>query len=200
MKHKIIFILITVLILGCDSAQKYNRDSILTELKNYPEARLTDIYKNFFQDAYGPGHLIPDTTSAGNYLSWELQQPEWTDTLKWQALGNNHDFYRINLSFVKEGTLPRSILLKGMVESVKCARNPEIETWKKEWESVLTTIDKMGIELPGFEEDKKVINELLSGGEVVMHHSDHYVETYNPHYRIVHKSVFERWKSTYLKK
>jgi len=36
--------------------------AVLYESKYYPEARLRDIYKNFFQDPFGPGHLIPDTT------------------------------------------------------------------------------------------------------------------------------------------
>jgi len=94
------------------------------ELKLYPEAHLADLYKNYFQDAYGPGHLIPDTTRAGKYLDRELQQPDWVDTLLYQPLGINHDYYRINLVLVKNGTIPRDTLLLAMIESAKLARNP----------------------------------------------------------------------------
>jgi hypothetical protein len=59
-----------------DEVQNFRIEkAVINELKYYPEARLRDIYKNFFQDAFGPGHLIPDTTHAGNYLNYELQQP-----------------------------------------------------------------------------------------------------------------------------
>ncbi|WP_372949701.1 hypothetical protein [Mariniphaga sp.] len=171
--------------------------AVINELKYYPEARLRDIYKNFFQDTFGPGHLIPDTTRAGNYLNYELQQPIG-DTLTWQAIGPENDYYRINLELVKKGTLPRSVLLEAMVESAPLARNPNMETWKKEWETAMVVLEKMNLQIPDFEKDKKEIEVLFERGEYVMHHSDFYNETYQRHYRIIHKSVFKRWKGVYF--
>jgi hypothetical protein len=168
------------------------------ELKNYPEASLLDFYKNYFQDAYGPGHLIPDTTHAGEYLNWELSQSDWSDTLLWQPLGTQHDFYRINLLLLKNGTIPRDTLLLGMVKSAQLSRNPDIVSWKKEWNEVLQIIKKYKPDLLGMEQDEKMIAETLSKGNVVMHHSKRYEETYHPHYRIVHRSVFELWRNNYL--
>ncbi len=168
------------------------------ELKYYPEAHLADLYKNYFQDAYGPGHIIEDTTQAGKYLDWELQQTDWIDTLSYQALGINHDYYRINLRLVKDGIIPRDTLLQALLKSAKLARNPDLESWKKEWNEVLALIKKIKPNLPGMEADEKLIKQVFSEGDVVMHHSKHYEETYHPHYRIVHRSVFERWKGKYL--
>ena len=168
------------------------------EFKYYPEAHLADLYKNYFQDAYGPGHIIEDTTQAGKYLDWELQQTDWIDTLSYQALGINHDYYRINLRLVKDGIIPRDTLLQALLKSAKLARNPDLESWKKEWNEVLAVIKKMKPNLPGMETDEKLINHVFSEGDVVMHHSKQYEETYHPHYRIVHRSVFERWKGKYL--
>lgn len=167
------------------------------ELKNYPEASLLDLYKNYFQDAYGPGHLIPDTTHAGEYLNWELSQSDWSDTLLWQPLGTQHDFYRINLLLLKNGTIPRDTLLFGMVKSAQLSKNPDIESWKKEWNEVLQIIKKHKPDLLGMEQDEKQIAETLSKGNVVMHHSKRYEETYHPHYRIIHRSVFELWRKNY---
>ena len=171
--------------------------AVLNELKYYPEARLRDIYKNFFQDAFGPGHLIPDTTHAGEYLNYELQQ-QIGDTLKWQAIGPANDYYRINLQFVKQRIIPRSVLLEAMVESAPLARNPDIETWRKEWERAIKVIEKMDLNIVDYESDKKEIEELLAKGEYVMHHSDFYKETYQRHYRIIHKFVFNLWKGFYF--
>jgi len=196
--RQLFFILILPLIMASPGQDKRIEKAVLNELKYYPEARLQDIYKNFFQDAFGPGHLIPDTTHAGKYLNYELQQPIG-DTLKWQAIGPANDYYRINLQFVKQGILPRSVLLEAMVESAPLARNPDIETWRKEWGNVIRVIEKMDLNIPDYESDKKEIEEILVRGEYVMHHSDFYNETYQRHYRIIHKSVFKRWKGVYFK-
>lgn len=100
-------VLLTNLLSFSSDREKQIRQFVNDELKHYPEARLTDLYKNYFQDAYGPGHLIPDATRAGNYLSWEQKQPDWIDPLPYQELGTNHNFYRINLMLLKNGTIPR---------------------------------------------------------------------------------------------
>ena len=196
---QMLLVLVLPLINTGEDLNKKIEKAVQTELSHFPEARLRDIYKNFFQDAFGPGHLIPDTAHAGGYLNYELQQPIG-DTLKWQPLGPANDYYRINLSLVKDDIIPRSVMLEAMVESAVLARNPDIKTWKKEWQNVMTVIEKMNLQLSDFESDKKAIEALLANDEYVMHHSEHYNKTYNRHYRIVHKSVFNRWKDTYLSK
>jgi len=179
--------------------EKQIQQFVTDELSHYPEAGLKDLYKNYFQDAFGPGHLIPDTTGAGRYLDWELKQPDWTDPLPWQPLGTNHDFYRINLQLLKSGKIPRDTLLLGMVKSVPLARKPDIVSWTKEWNEVLAVIKRMKPELAGLASDEKLIAATLARGEVVMHHSEQYEKTYHPHYRIIHRTVFEQWRKSYLK-
>lgn len=195
---KLLIILVFVFQVNVQNMDKKIEDAVKNELKYYPEARLRDIYKNFFQDAFGPGHLIPDTLHAGEYLNEELQKPI-ADTLKWQAIGPNNDYYRVNLQLIKDGVIPRRVLLEAMVESAPLARKPDLKQWKKEWEKTLTVMDKMGLKFPDYEKDKKEIEELFVKGEYVMHHSDHYLQTYHRHYRILHKTVFFRLKDTYLK-
>jgi len=194
---QLFFVLILPFIMPDEKQNSRIEKAIENELNYYPEARLRDIYKNFFQDAFGPGHLIPDTTHAGEYLDFELSQPIG-DTVKWQAIGPENNYYRINLQLVKDGILPRAVLLEAMIESALLARNPAIEAWKKEWEDAIAVIQKLKLRLQDFESDKKAIEELLSKGEFVMHHSDHYNETYQRHYRIIHKTVFNRWKGVYF--
>jgi hypothetical protein len=198
MRHLVILMLLSCTSSYAADREKQIRQFVTDELKHYPDAMLTDLYKNYFQDAYGPGHLIQDTASAGAYLESELHQPDWTDPLPYQALGTNHDFYRINLLLVKKGIIPKDTLLIGMVKSARLARNPDIDTWKKEWAEVLEIIKKMKPDLPGLKSDEQLIDKTLAKGEVVMHHSDHYEKTYHPHYRIIHRSVFELWREKYF--
>ena len=81
-----------------------------------------------------------------------------------------------------------------MVESVKLACNLDIESWKKEWGEVLEVIKRMNLRLPEMKSDERHIRKNLDKGDVVVHHSKHYEEKYHPHYRIVHRTVFERWE------
>ena len=52
----------------------------MQQMTDYPESTLKDIYKNFFQDAFGPGHLMSDAEDAEKrmeaYLRSECEQAE----------------------------------------------------------------------------------------------------------------------------
>ena len=55
------------------------------------------------------------------------------------------------------------------------------------------TIKKMGLSktLPHFESDSQAIEALLNQGEYVMHHSPEYSDAYQPHYRLIERTIFE---------
>lgn len=101
---------------------------------------MIDLYKNYFQDAYGPYHLISDTTHAVIYVNKALNNLSNKDTLMLQSLGVNHDYYRINLWLVKEGTILRNVLLEAMVNNVPLGRKLDIQSSRKEWDEVLQII------------------------------------------------------------
>ena len=63
--------------------------------------------------------------------------------------------------------------------------------WQKEWEQIEAVICSMDLSLPGYEEDKKEIDDRLSRGEYVGHHSKIFEDSYSPHYRIISKDIFE---------
>jgi len=201
MKQFLIFIFLSnASVSHVTQREKQIREFIEDELDHYPEARLADLYKNYFQDAFGPGHLIEDSGKAGAYMDWELRQSDWADTISYQALGCNHDYYRVNLTLLKKGTIPRDIFLSGVIKSAPLARKPDIESWIKEWNEVLQTVKMMRPDLPDLQSDEKLIAETLAKGEVVMHHSRHFEATYHPHYRIIHRSVFDIWMKENLLK
>lgn len=70
------FVLIYVLVTGGGGMmlgqQRQEVESVVKrQLELYPQSRLIDLYKNFFQDKFGPGHMVADTASAGAYIRRE---------------------------------------------------------------------------------------------------------------------------------
>lgn len=194
-----VLVILTGVFLSCSKLDNKLNEFASNEFTLFPESRFVDIYKSLFQDAYGPGHVIPDTVQAGKYLDEELAAENWPDTLLWQATGPLHDYYRINLLLVKKGILPRDTLLLAMVRSARLARKPPVSDFKKEVDLLYRTVEKLRPDLLDLEKDYAAIEEQLVRGEVIMHHSDHYLQTYQRRYRIIHRTVFESWRSSFLK-
>ena len=100
-------------------------DAINAQLRQYPESRVTDIYKDFCQDNLGPGHLIPDPESARAYLLSELQEyREDLDSaryakpqLRYVPVGDKHNYVRVDLSVVLDGLVDEDTLLNSFVRS-----------------------------------------------------------------------------------
>ena len=67
-----LFAMAVVLLTSCQNDPVH--DAIAAQLRQYPESRVQDIYKNFCQDNLGPGHLIPNPEAARTYLMSELQE------------------------------------------------------------------------------------------------------------------------------
>ena len=49
----------------------------------------------------------------------------------------------------------------------------------------------MNLDLENFEEDLKMIHSVLEQGKYAVHHSEIYNSEYQPHYRIIEKTIFE---------
>lgn len=170
-------------------------NAIRAELALHPEATLTDIYKNFFQGRFGPGHMISDPEAAREYLLQELEFAQNFDTVPWQTVGYEDRYYRINLIMVKDSLISIEDLADAFIQSANQAATPDIESWTREWDLILSVIEDLELSLPGFEEDRRNIAKNLEKGIIVGHHSDIYRKNYHPHYRIVTKEEFQRLKA-----
>ena len=84
-----------------------------------------------------------------------------------------------------------NLYLNSFIESVNNIKPITIEEWKKEWGQIETIIRAMNLSLPDYETDLEEINQRLEKGEYVGHHSKIYEETYDPHYRIISRSIYE---------
>ncbi len=166
------------------------RHSVERQLQEYPKSTLKDLYKSFFQDVYGPGHLINDTAAAKNYLMHELgsyQQPEGKTA---EPTGYRHNYYRVNLSVIKNNIVPFDLFFDAFLQSARELKPVSIDEWKKEWQYIESVIRSMHLSLPGYEHDNNEITKQLNEGTYVGHHSRRYNDAYKPHYRIISTKAY----------
>ena len=165
------------------------RASIERQMATYPQSTLQDIYKSFYQDRFGPGHMISDTASARSYLMRELSEMNDASTVYYEPTGSEGRFVRVYLSAVTDGFITADQLLNAFVRSANMVKEPETD-WTTEWKTIEGIITKYGIQVNGFEMDAPLLDEASRNRQAV-HHSRAYNAAYHPHYRIVERSVFE---------
>ena len=176
------------------------KDAIASQLSQYPESRVTDIYKNFCQDNLGPGHLIPDPESARAYLLSELQEyREDLDSaryakpqLRYVPVGDKHNYVRVDLSVVLDGLVDEGTLLNSFVRSANEGKVLSEKAWIKKWNQVASVIRHHFPDIPDAESDLAELDSLIKEGHLIMHHSDEFSKAYNPHYRILASDIFEK--------
>lgn len=193
MKHFIYTLLLLFLLTACKQETAIEQ-AISRQMASHPTSTLQDLYKNFFQEQFGPGHLVPDTTSAARYLRYELQTMDSESQTLYEPIGVEGRFVRVNLDVIKRGYIDFNTFLDAFLRSATCFELPAIEDWKIRWKEIEDTIIKMGLDkaLPRFESDSQAIDELLREGNYVMHHSPEYSEAYQPHYRLIERNIFEK--------
>ncbi|MBO7553092.1 MAG: hypothetical protein J6T82_03550 [Bacteroidaceae bacterium] len=169
------------------------RAAIERQRTDYPKSELQDLYKSFFQDRFGPGHIIADTTSAGSYLRQEMATAKRFEGAYYEPTGFEGNLLRVNLRVLHEGLIDYDTFFSAFVRSVNSIKPYTVKKWKKEWRLIRQVIGDMGLEnLPHFAVQEAQINAVLEKGEYQMDHSDTYSEAYDPHYRIVERRIFER--------
>ncbi|MDR2809765.1 MAG: hypothetical protein LBB84_04305 [Tannerellaceae bacterium] len=194
MKQLLNFTLLTGLLLSCGNTdfETQVRTAVDRQMETYPQSTLKDLYKNFFQDQFGPGHIIRDTAGAGTYLREELSSYTQIEGPIAEPTGYEGNFYRLNLSVIKTGQVAYPVYFDAFVRSVNGIRPPSVAEWKKEWEDIEAIIRSMRLHLPDYEADRKEIEEKLNQGEAQGDHSKRFEEHYSPHYRIIRKEIYEK--------
>lgn len=171
-----LFMLLAICLCFCSCNKAYGqkeeiRRAIEKQMQTYPQSTLRDIYKNFFQDRFGPGHLVSDTTAAGAYLRQELATATKLDGPLYEPTGYEGNFYRVNLSLIKDGIVPYGVYFDAFIRSVNGIRPISIEEWEKEWGQINAVISEMDLRVDNYKQDSMEIDSLLRQGKYVMHHS-----------------------------
>lgn len=193
----------TLGVAGCGVGGDFERrvsERVAWQMDNYPESRLVDIYKNFFQDRFGPGHMIADSASAGAYLRSELLTVKGRSQVNLaEVTGWRGDYVRVDLSVITEGLVSYQVFFDAFMESAQGILLPlagkpadkSIDDWEKEWKRIEKIAKDLYPDIPDFQKDSRFLDSLLSTGKYVVHHSDVYSKLYDPHYRLFRKDVFE---------
>ncbi|MBR1799619.1 MAG: hypothetical protein IJ761_06990 [Bacteroidales bacterium] len=176
-------------------AQTEPREAFLQQhMSAYPQSRLLDIYKSCFQDYMGAEHLVADRDRAMAYLEYELTQCN-ADTIAprmYEYCGVTGQHVRVSLLTILDGRLTKDELLDAFLRSANSHSRPSVDDWNKEWHKILATVEAADLDLPNFDSDKTAIETLLNRGEYATSHSANYRTAYQPHYRIVERSIFEK--------
>lgn len=182
-----------------------NTSGIETALREmmarYPQAQLKDIYKSFFQDCFGPGHILADETQARSYLDWELAQPAaYTSGPLYEPTGAEGNYYRVDLRAVSDGLVPYEVFFRAFADGARTEPEASVPDFAARWEQVVAAARRLGLDsLPNFEADARRIDEALAAGRYVGHHSDAFQQAYDPHYRIISREIFMERIMPYLK-
>ena len=182
------------------SAQESGEDQLSIEgfvnrqMQNYPKSRLLDIYKSCFQDYMGAEHLLSDRQRVKAYLDEEMNTTSLDDLMPWyyEPCGIDSSYYRVSIKTIKEGFITEDQLLDAFIRSANSETRPSVESWINRWHMIIGTIDRMKLDMPNYQEDKQLIDSVLSVGKYAISHSPDYREAYHPHYRIVERSIFEK--------
>lgn len=180
-------------------AQSLTKEEAVDYLANaYPEAQLRDIYKSFYQDNFGPGHLLGDTIAAKKYFMEELN-----DTTSWggpifEFTGEGNNFVRLNMDLVRNGQIPADEYFNAFFNSLGRVNKPADEVWISKWNEIFGIINQRGYTFPNEKEDIEFIREKIETQNFPIHHSDNFNEKYNFHYRIISLPEFIKLKEKYL--
>jgi hypothetical protein len=167
--------------------------SIEEQYAAYPKMHLQDFYKNFFQDRFGPGHLISDREAALAAIKAELAQADTIGCRTTELCGWRHNYVRVSLSVVRDSLISAVQLTDALMASAKPVSDEDIRQWKKEWALILSIIEQKHPDLPDFDREKQSIQQALASGQYVFHHSDAFNKAYHPHYRLISMEQYKNF-------
>lgn len=157
-------------------------------LDRYPEATLQDIYKTMYQDRFGVAHILAEHDVMCRYIAKEVGLTAGPCDNYYEPCGWRGEYVRVDLRAVRDGLITAEELTDMLIETAVLADDVDAAMWQEEWSTICEVCDDLVIGLDGYDSDLQMLIQLAAECRTV-HHSDSYREAYNPHYRIVHRSL-----------
>jgi hypothetical protein len=169
------------------------------ELVKFPQARLQDIYKVFYQGTFGPAHFIKSRQQAEKNLRAELEQINFRKSSDFfQNISYLGWFYRVDLSYIFKTEISIHQFCDFFYRSSLIARPISHKKWKKEWKNLENGYLLKNFEIPHIKKDKKWLRDKIEKGEFVFSHSDIVHKKYHPHYRLIYGGFVEELQQAIL--
>lgn len=188
------FVVLLLLLFCVTMTAQMSEAEVVSAIKQmqerYPRITLCDIYKSFFQDNFGPGHIIESKEKAENYLMQELERTE-DFSVKFEPTGAKGNFVRVDVFYIKSGMIDKDVYLKALMNSVVVTDSMTIKQWLMDWEYMQKVIENSGLKIENYDEDKEFIRQRIENGIYEMNHSRLFNELYHPHYRIICRDIWE---------
>ncbi|MBI9108438.1 MAG: hypothetical protein JEZ04_16950 [Spirochaetales bacterium] len=162
--------------------------AVQMQLELYPQSSLKDIYKSFFQDEFGPGHLLVNPEKARSFFEQELETMKSRGRCNTEPCGRGRNFYRVPMDLVLDKVVRADDYFSAFWASASKSMVSDEDEWKKKWNIIFRILQRHSDIIKNFKKDSKEILEALENGNYVMHHSTRYREVYAPHYRIFRTS------------
>lgn len=161
------------------------------QIEHYPSSQYRDVYKNFMQDFFGPGHILADTAASAKYLRSELAEGGPFLGPLYEKTGYKGNFYRVNLSLIRDGVIPFDVFFDTFVESVQGIIPPSGDEWMRTWNRIDSVIAEKGVKFQEEEQDRQDMSRQFAEGNYVVHHSQRYNDSVHFHYRIISRDNFQ---------
>lgn len=192
--------MVTICFAACTEDRESQQivEAVKALVSQYPEATLQDVYKSFYQERFGPGHMIPNVENARNYLMSEMEQASENSGAYYEPTGSEGKYIRVYLNAVVDGKISVEQLLDAFVESANNVE-PRSDKWADQWTNIVKVIEEKQLPVAASDELKQWLKECSEQDEAV-HHSEAYNQVYRPHYRIVERNIFEQQLKRYLVK
>lgn len=174
------------------------RKTLQRYMDQFPQSDLCDVYKFCFQDVFGPAHIVESghgvlgSAKCVKNIEEEIAKSKQLGGPDYQYTGCEGNYVRVNLSIVKSGKLTAAQLADCLCRSVEPPYQMSIEEWKYRWSQLEHILVSMKPAPGHFTMDSESIESLLERGGYTVHHSYSFNSTYNFHYRIIRRDVFEK--------
>lgn len=164
------------------------RMGVETMLNRYPEATLQDIYKTMYQDRFGVAHILAERDVMCRYIAKEVGLTVGQCECYYEPCGWRGEYVRVDLRAVRDGLITAERLTDMLIATAALAGDVDAVKWQEEWNTICEVCDDLVVGLDDYDSDLQTLSQLAIECQTV-HHSDSYREAYNPHYRIVHRSL-----------
>lgn len=161
---------------------------LLSEYRLHPEAQIRDYYKLFFQDAFGPAHILNNRISAENYLKSELTEASNFEEHDLQDIRCLNNYFRVNIKLIVNGKISFKKFLDLFIKSQKLDSRIAWDQWQIIWDQIEQTI--ISLNIPFKKEDLLEMRRISKTKEIISH-SKIYKKNYHPHYRLIKKNLIE---------